>query len=101
MGGMVMNRMLASILNFINIVYAVLIIFGCIYAGSYFGEKSIDHQFAMTILGGIIGFLLAGAICGFIALLTLIEAHLRAIRNSGGDNYENEASSRMEPTIRY
>lgn len=99
-GGNAMNRMLASILNMINIIYAILIIFGFIYAGSYLGGQNNEHHFVITILGGIIGFLVAGALCGLISLLTLIEGHLRAIREHGNSNDGNDVSDRFEPTFK-
>lgn len=84
-----MNRLLASSLNALNGLIAILIIFG----GVLFGLYGTSGSAIGLILGAVGGFLIAVLACGVIAYLALIERHLAKIANGAGT-----ASSR-DPVI--
>jgi uncharacterized transporter YbjL len=96
-----MNRILADMMSFFNIIIAI----GIIFIGAQFGITFITFggKFVGLAIGIILGLLGAALICGTIASITLIERHLNKIANSGGNSVKPSAppnvSNRIEPRL--
>lgn len=76
-----MNRMLATALELLNYVIVLVIIAGGGYAGWFLFRGDPEAQQQTGIVAGIVlGILAAALIGGAMALVVLIEKHLRAIR---------------------
>jgi hypothetical protein len=75
-----MNRMLADAVVVLNKVAAIVIIIAAVIFGFAMGIN-VGGGWALlgAIVGLLIGVLIAGTLCGMIALLALIEGHLRTI----------------------
>lgn len=89
-----MNRLLASSLNALNGLIAILIVFGGVLMGLYGTNGSAMG----LILGAVGGFLVAVLACGVIAYLALIERHLAKIADGTGST-PSSTSSRINPVI--
>ena len=99
-----MNRILASFLEVSNIVVALSIITGAVYFSS--GALSLDGELSLvgSVVGLVIGTVVAAAFCGVVALLALIEKHLNFIATAA--EYQNTLeyrkqinSHRVDPAI--
>lgn len=73
-----MNNTLIGILDAVNqlLAFLIVVLSGAVGYYSYFLPVS---QIAGMIIGVIAGCFIAGIVCGLIALLVNIEAHLRKI----------------------
>lgn len=92
-----MNRIFASILNFLNALIGVVIIIAGIGIGLGLLRNGSPGGFLLAAGGSVI---VAGITCGLIAYLALIEQHLRAI--AGGTEIEPSVSrtrERTDPTL--
>ncbi|MFC5385195.1 hypothetical protein ACFPLB_04345 [Aquamicrobium segne] len=89
-----MNRLLASSLNALNGLIALLIVFGGAFAGLY----GTDGSSMGLILGAVGGFLVAVLACGVIAYLALIERHLAKIADGSGPE-QSRNQVRSDPVI--
>jgi hypothetical protein len=74
-----MNRFLASTLEVFNIALAVGIFLFSVSAFSGVGFVAGLSPSISLLLSAVIGVVLAGIACGMIAMIVLIEAHLRRI----------------------
>ena len=104
-----MNRILANMIGFLNLVAASAII------GTFtlYGTAITGHigGFGPTaaigaLVGFAVGFVIAGLICGVISLLVLIERHLRTLAtqrtptlSSQTSRIEPSSTSRVEPFL--
>lgn len=75
-----MNRVLATTLEYLNYLIVLVIIGGGGYAGWFFFQGDPAAQRTGVITGLILGILAAVLIGGLMALVVLIEKHLRHIR---------------------
>jgi uncharacterized membrane protein len=92
-----MNRLLADTLAVLNGLLAIGIVVAGVVAGYTSLYPSGNHVFG-AIMGGLLGFTVAGAFCGLIAFLVLIESHLRRMAEAGG-TLGRTASGRSEPQL--
>jgi hypothetical protein len=74
-----MNRLLASALSALNVLFAGVIIASSIMVGKAAGQGSTLYE----ALGLIAGIGVAAVFCGVIAFLTLVERHLRILAEPG------------------
>ena len=74
-----MNRMLADTLSALNLVLAIAIIVLGAVGGYRWAKVAGDNLTFGTGIGLAIGVVAAAAICGLLAVLCLIESHLRLI----------------------
>jgi hypothetical protein len=98
-----MNRFLANILGTLNIIAAVVIIaFGAWYGAAIAKmTPSVESDGAALIgamIGGILGCIGAGLVCGVISLFVLIERHLRTLAAQGGA-LSTSQTGRKEPSF--
>ncbi len=75
-----MNRVLATALELLNYIIVLVIIAGGGYAGWLFFQGDPEAQNLGIFTGVVLGILSAALVGGAIALVVLIEKHLRAIR---------------------
>ena len=75
-----MNRVLATALEYLNYIIVVVIIAGGGYAGWFFFQGDPEAQNVGIASGVILGILAAALIGGLMALVVLMEKHLRHIR---------------------
>lgn len=104
-----MSRILANALVLINSIFGFLVIIGSIAIAYSFYVKISSGQIAqadlfetkmLMIVTPIVGIVLAAYACGMIALLALIESHLKAIKEQGERRLRGlQASSRAEPKL--
>lgn len=103
-----MNRILASALVTINAILGFFVIFGSVWLAVFMYEQISTNQIQQTDLVGagmlmiaapIIGIIVAAYFCGMIALLALIESHLKAIREQGEGLRASQVSVREEPIL--
>ena len=77
-----MNRVLATALEYLNYIIVLVIIAGGGYAGWFFFQGDPEAQQNIGIIWGLVlGFLAAALIGGLMALVVLMEKHLRTIRS--------------------
>lgn len=94
-----MNRLLADTLSFLNGLIAVVIIVAGGGIG-YFSVTFAGQRPLGLLIGALIGLVVAAFVCGAIAYLALIEAHLRKIAAGSAYHAENpDQSLRREPTL--
>ncbi|MGO4642483.1 hypothetical protein AB4Z43_29015 [Mesorhizobium sp. 2RAF45] len=73
-----MTRALSDMLATLNAAFAVLVTLGGGVAGwRHMHEQGTWHGIVGIILGLLLGFVIAAAVCGTLATLILIENHLR------------------------
>ena len=77
---MVLNRMLATALELLNYLVVLVIIGGGGYAGWLFFQGDPEAQNLGIFSGVVLGILAAAVVGGAVALVVLIEKHLRVIR---------------------
>ena len=77
-----MNRVLATTLEYLNYIVVLVIIAAGGYAGWFFFQPDPEAQNIGIIWGAILGFLVAAVVGGAIALVVLMEKHLRHIRTN-------------------
>jgi hypothetical protein len=94
-----MNRLLASTLEILNIVLAVGIVLFSVSAFSGVGVAIGLKPSISLLLSFGIGIVIAGVVCGLIAMIALIEGHLRTIANGVGFG-GLPSNQRREPTVR-
>jgi hypothetical protein len=75
-----MNRVLAAALELLNYVIVLAIIAGGGYAGWLFFQGDPEAQNLGIFTGVVLGILVAAVVGGAVALVVLIEKHLRVIR---------------------
>ena len=76
-----MNRVLATALEYLNYIIVLVIIGAGAYAGWFLFQGDPEAQQNLGIIwGGILGVLVAALVGGVMALLVLMEKHLRQIR---------------------
>lgn len=75
-----MNRVLATALEFLNYIIVLVIIAGGGYAGWFFSRGDPEAQGLFIVTGVFLGILLAALVGGAMALVVLMEKHLRTIR---------------------
>ena len=75
-----MNRVLAAALELLNYVIVLVLIAGGGYAGWLFFQGDPEAQNLGIFTGVVLGILAAALVGGAVALVVLIEKHLRAIR---------------------
>jgi len=76
-----MNRVLATALEYLNYIIVLVIIAGGGYAGWFFFQGDPEAQQNIGIIWGLVlGFLAASLVGGLMALVVLMEKHLRIIR---------------------
>ncbi|MEH6691078.1 MAG: hypothetical protein V7774_07840 [Pseudorhizobium pelagicum] len=97
-----MNRMLATVLEVVNIFTAIAIIAGCSILGARMFALAGETAIIGLVVGAVIGAFIAAVICGVIALLTLIEKHLNFMASSA--EFQNvvtkmQIDHRIEPRI--
>lgn len=93
-----MNRLLADILSFLNGLLAV----GIVGVGALMGFGSAyleGNRLVGLLIGTVLGFVVAGGVCGTIALLALIESHLRRLVNDGELSSRGYSRGRREPEL--
>jgi hypothetical protein len=98
-----MNRFLVNILGALNIIAAVVIItvgasYGAAIAKMTPRVESDGAALIGAIVGGIIGCIGAGMVCGVISLLILIERHLRTLAAQRGA-LSTSQTGRKEPSF--
>ena len=103
-----MNRILASALVTINAILGFFVIFGSVWLAVFMYERISTNQIQQTDIFGanllmvaapIIGIIVAAYFCGMIALLALIESHLKAIKEQGEGLRASKVSEREEPIL--
>lgn len=103
-----MNRILASALVTINAILGFFVILGSVWLAVFMYEQISTDQIQQTDLFGasllmiaapIIGVIVAAYFCGMIALLALIESHLKAIKEQGEGLRASKAPERAEPKL--
>lgn len=76
-----MNRVLATALEYLNYIIVLVIIAAGGYAGWFFFQGDLEAQQNIGIVWGLVlGFLAAALVGGSMALVVLMEKHLRTIR---------------------
>jgi len=76
-----MNRVLATALEYLNYIIVLVIIASGGYAGWFFSQGELEAQQNIGIISGVVlGVLTAALIGGSMALVVLMEKHLRHIR---------------------
>ena len=102
-----MNNILASMFGFLNGLFALIII----VSGFTLGKNSVDEylilsypslQGAGSIIGILIGVIVACLLCGFVALIITMRKELILIREALVNiQYTplNTSSNRVEPTV--
>jgi len=75
-----MNRMLATALELLNYLVVLVIIAGGGYAGWLFFQGDPEAQNLGIFSGVVLGILAAAVVGGAVALVVLMEKHLRVIR---------------------
>lgn len=75
-----MNRVLATALEYLNYIVVLVIIAGGGYAGWFFFQGDPEAQNLGIATGVFLGILAAALIGGAMALVVLMEKHLRTIR---------------------
>jgi hypothetical protein len=98
-----MNRFLVNILGALNIIAAVAIIavgasYGAAIAKMTPRVESGGAALIGAVVGGIMGCIGAGLVCGVISLLILIERHLRTLAAQGGA-LSTSQTGRKEPSF--
>lgn len=91
-----MNRMLTESLAFVNALIAIILIVACAWWGARvitFGGPGVGF-----VIGGVLGFGMAGLVCGTIATIVLIEGHLRKLAERR-DPPRHSNAQRHEPSI--
>lgn len=83
-----MNRILASTLSALNLIYALLIILAGMGIGSTMAVQGGAPSGIGMILGAVVGILVASIVCGLVAFLTLIERHLSHLADCA--DYQNK-----------
>ncbi|TPO01476.1 hypothetical protein [Mesorhizobium sp. B1-1-5] len=95
-----MNRALADILVLFNKILAIVIILSSMVIFGQRAEVSGVSSIFGYLTGAVVGLSIASILCGIIALLALIENHLRRITEHAGNTTEYAAPSRrIEPRI--
>lgn len=77
-----MNRTLISFLDGFNQFLAIIITLAGAASAWLYANEAVPpgiFRFAVAILGGAGGFLIAALICGLLAVLIEIERHLRTL----------------------
>ncbi|MEO5807908.1 hypothetical protein [Devosia sp.] len=95
-----MNRFLADMLGFLNIVVASAIIAAGALVG-YGSQVFTGRESTGLMIGGTVGLIVAAFFCGTIAYLALIEGHLRTIAEyrGGGAGGMPSPLVRQEPRL--
>lgn len=93
-----MNRLLASTLELLNILLAVVIVLVCVSFFSGIGLTLGFSPFLSLLLSVIAGVVIAGVVCGLIAMIALIEDHLRTIAENVGMG-GSPLNRRREPVV--
>ena len=75
-----MNRLLATALEYLNYIIVLVIIAAGGYAGWFFFQGDPEGQNVGIVSGVVLGILVAALIGGSMALVVLMEKHLRIIR---------------------
>lgn len=74
-----MNRILVRVLSLVNVIVAIAIIAFFTVAGGPMLGMPASTSGGATPVGLLLGVIVASVVCGFIALLSLIETHLRQL----------------------
>jgi len=88
-----MNRLLADAVVALNQLGALIIIVVCLLAGYGIASRSGSPGGVGLFIGGFVGIFVAGFFCGIVALLALIESHLRVLAERTRKNTQTTAAS--------
>ncbi|MPR61285.1 hypothetical protein [Brucella intermedia] len=89
-----MNRFLAETLSFLNGIIAAVIVL----AGAYLGFRASYGNLFASLLGAMMGIVVAALACGVISYLALIESHLAKIAGQPTHVRDNPPL-RKEPSL--
>ena len=104
-----MSRILATVLVAINGLLGFILIMGSAAFAKFAIEKfysgdlppeAFPYAHWIAIGVPVFGIAVAGYLCGMIALLALIEGHLKAIKEQGESYRPTGGSARSEPNIK-